>query len=148
MGLREIGWGRGLNLSRLRQMAGCCEHGNKHSGSAKCWKFLASRLFCQSLRQLVQAEYKEMCEKTTNMLILSEATCRWVWERVVSSFHRQQRNAVHNVKCEIYEWKYGCWRRRLEQLCSAKQAQRLNENSWQLKTEVECYFYKTWASNI
>jgi hypothetical protein len=76
MDLKEVGWGRGLNLSRLRQMAGCCEHGNEPSGSAKCWEFLASWLVYQSLRQLVQAEYKEMCEKATNMLILSETTRR------------------------------------------------------------------------
>jgi len=39
---QERGWGRGLNLSRLRQVAACCEHGNEPSGSAKCWEFLAT----------------------------------------------------------------------------------------------------------
>ena len=76
MSLKEIGWGHGMNLSRLRQVASCCEHGNELSGSAKCWEFLASWLVCQSLRQLVEAEYKEVCEKATNMLILSQTTCR------------------------------------------------------------------------
>jgi hypothetical protein len=51
MGIKEIGWGRGLNLTCLRQVAGCCEHGNGPSGSEKCWEFVASWLVCQSLRQ-------------------------------------------------------------------------------------------------
>ena len=48
MSLKEIGWRRGLNVTRLRQVAACCEHGNEASGSAKCWEFLASWLVCQS----------------------------------------------------------------------------------------------------
>jgi hypothetical protein len=41
--LREIGWG-GMDWINMVQiqgpMAGSCEHGNKPSGSIKCWEIL------------------------------------------------------------------------------------------------------------
>lgn len=80
---------------------------------------LLSWLVCQSLRQLVQAVYKKNC-------VRKPRTCwpslkQLVWQRVVSNLHHIYKNTVHNVKCEIHEWKYVRWSRRLEQLCSAKQ---------------------------
>jgi hypothetical protein len=43
--IRQIGWGYGLDSSGTgqRPVAGSCEHGNKHSGSIKCWEFLECR---------------------------------------------------------------------------------------------------------
>jgi hypothetical protein len=42
MDLREIGWGRmdWIDLAQDREVEGCCQHGNKHSDSVKCWEIL------------------------------------------------------------------------------------------------------------